>query len=195
MPNSCRGNVQIEGDAESMKPIIEWAKSYADIDFNTLIPLPCKEYDYDIATKYWGNKWGVSDIESIPDIIDNCYVSFDFNSPWCMPAGLFYQLEKKYKVSVTSAAYDYDNAAEFYEDGKYGSLDINYENFVEWHIECNKHSLENLPPYPPKNDIEYNYWNEIHHKHEMEYVEFLFDLLKEDLSPYNPEILPATLLK
>ena len=102
MPNYCENFLSIEGNADTLKEIMDFVKSDKSVfDFEKIVPMPdyiyrgavgAKEKEiygennwYDWSNKNWGTKWNSVDAEDWDDEIQ--FLTASFSSSFLHPSG------------------------------------------------------------------------------------------------------------
>lgn len=121
MPNWCSNTVRIEHDdpAEITRAVEGFKKGEF---FQTLVPNPSGNWDYDWSVSNWGTKWDVGG-ESDPSIESDTAVSFYFDSAWSPPIEAYNRMTEQgfrvyamYYESGMCFAGIYDNGDDEYYD-------------------------------------------------------------------------------
>lgn len=83
MPNWCSNSLRIEHEDPAKIDLAVEAFKRGEF-FQTLVPNPSGEWDYDWSVNNWGTKWDVGG-ESDPDRESDTAASFYFDSAWSPP--------------------------------------------------------------------------------------------------------------
>lgn len=188
MPNWFSGLFTITGTKEQMKPIYDWTQIDDVLDeddegFNKLVPLPTPngEWDYDLAYDFWGSKWGVHEVHHI--YATETRIEIQYQSAWSAPTGLFYQLEKKYGVSVSAEGAEQEGCRHIclYENGKFIIEDYDIDCVVEWADDGDLKKEEDFD-----DEYEwYDYQNEIVDDYIHEYLQEKYEEMRADMSKWE----------
>jgi hypothetical protein len=98
MPNWCSNTLRIEHDdpAQITRAIEGFKKGEF---FQTLVPNPSNEWDYDWCVNYWGTKWDVGGDGYDPVVESATAASFSFDSAWAPPCAAYDSLvEQGFRV-------------------------------------------------------------------------------------------------
>jgi len=137
MPNWCDNSVTIYHKDKSKIDAIEAGLASPDEQqlFNTILPNPSGEWDYEWSVNNWGSKWDASIIDWERQDDNTIWVSFE--SAWSPPSTL-------YGFMHDEAGYDV--RAFYYEPGMgfCGMFLDGYDDYYEYDI-SDRTSLENLP--------------------------------------------------
>jgi len=91
-------------------------------------------WDYETANKEWGSKWGVAEIVSWYFSGTNT-LYIDYNSAWCMPAGIFETLHKQGFI-IKSTGYEYGCCfSQCFRDGKLQQISVDVEDLIKFNDE------------------------------------------------------------
>lgn len=90
MPNWCSNTLRIEHDdpAEITRAVEGFKRGEF---FQTLIPNPSGEWDYDWSVANWGTKWDVGS-DNDPNFESDTAVSFYFDSAWAPPIEAYHRM-------------------------------------------------------------------------------------------------------
>jgi hypothetical protein len=131
MPNWCQNVAYIkhEDKAELNKIVAELDKKGEAKLFNSLVPNPSDEWDYDWSIENWGTKWEASVYEYNMEE-EHLYISFD--TAWGPPIAFFeklgqmgYHVEAFYREEgMAFAGWYYDGDDSYYEYGNMSADEI-----------------------------------------------------------------------
>ena len=87
MPNWCSNTVRIEHEdpAEITRAVEAFKRGEF---FQTMVPNPNQEWNYDWSVENWGTKWDVGG-ENDPNIESDTAASFYFDSAWAPPCAAY----------------------------------------------------------------------------------------------------------
>jgi hypothetical protein len=119
MPNWCSNTLRLEHeDPAQITRAVEGFKNREF--FQTLVPNPTGEWDYDWCVSNWGTKWDVGG-DSDPNIESATAVSFYFDSAWSPPTTAYdalveqgFRVYAMYYESGMAYAGIYDNGDDDY---------------------------------------------------------------------------------
>jgi hypothetical protein len=99
MPNWVRNNVVLtHKETAKIKEIVKAVQE--ERLFDSLIPLPNGQWDYDWAWENWGTKWDACNAEIVEEIDAHC-VALNFDTAWDIPKPIFHKLvELGFEVDV-----------------------------------------------------------------------------------------------
>jgi len=124
MPNWCQNIANItHEDLEKLDAIVEELKKDDPELFNSLVPNPAGEWQYDWCVANWGTKWDISPVNEAERIDENTMTGF-FDTAWG-PAIQAYEAMEELGFTIDAMYHEPGMGfAGMYEDGYDEYLDL-----------------------------------------------------------------------
>lgn len=152
MPNWCYNILSATGERDALDTFIETCRNkrkddnhdteHETLSFDSFIPLPKGEWEYDWCVENWGTKWDAC----YPHLTDDGGkdIQYSFDTAWSPPAPVVYRIIKNFP-SIEFYHYYEEPGMGFQGEIRGKNGEVTYDLCEDWHPECIQCSSHDYP--------------------------------------------------